>query len=195
MSYEQVIYPTTSLDENCIEFEVQTDRNYYDDLRQTYLASKLKLVKCRGYETYNSKEIKKEHKKETKLDEEATAEEEQEAPVPLVTHVNNILHSISSNVEVHINNQQTYNANGLYAHNSYISSNFKGITSDYKVVLHCEGYDYGEFPDEIMEAPLPEPFFTRKIKILRRPDGFMLYDNLGDDFFSTSELLYPSMKI
>ena len=27
-----------------------------------------------------------------------------------------------------------------------------------------------------------------------RPDGFMLYDKLGDDFFSTSELLYPNMK-
>ena len=26
-SHEQEIYPTTSLDENCIEFEFQTDRN------------------------------------------------------------------------------------------------------------------------------------------------------------------------
>ena len=32
-SLEQEIYPTTSLDENCIEFEFQTDRNYYVDLR------------------------------------------------------------------------------------------------------------------------------------------------------------------
>ena len=61
-SYGQKIYPTTSLDENCIEFEFQTDRNYYVDLRQTYLALKLKLVRGRGYETYNTKEVKKEHK-------------------------------------------------------------------------------------------------------------------------------------
>jgi len=66
------------------------------------LALKLKFVKGRGYETYNSKEVKKEHKEEAKADEEETAEEE--APVPLVTHVNNILHSIFSNVEVYINN-------------------------------------------------------------------------------------------
>ena len=59
-SHEQEIYSTTSLDENCIEFEFQTDQNYYVDLRQTYLALKLKLVRGRGYETYNSKEIKKE---------------------------------------------------------------------------------------------------------------------------------------
>ena len=99
-SHEQEIYLTTSLDENCIEFEFQTDRNYYVDLRRTYLASKLKLVKGRGYETYNTKEIKKEHKEEAKADEEETAEED--APVPLVTLVNNILHSIFSDVEVYI---------------------------------------------------------------------------------------------
>ena len=49
--HEQEIYPNTSLDENCIEFEFQTVRNYYVDLRQTYLALKLKIVRGRGYET------------------------------------------------------------------------------------------------------------------------------------------------
>ena len=47
-SHEQEIYPFTSLNENCIEFEFQTDRNYYVDLRQKYLALKVKLVKGRG---------------------------------------------------------------------------------------------------------------------------------------------------
>ena len=32
-SHEQKTYPNTSLDENSIEFEVQTDRNNYVDLR------------------------------------------------------------------------------------------------------------------------------------------------------------------
>ena len=45
-----------------------------------------------------------------------------------------------------------------------------------------------------MEAPLSEPFFTRRMKMLSRPDGFMLYGKLGVDFFSTAELLYPNMK-
>ena len=122
-SHEQEIFPTTSLVENRLEFEFQTDRNYYVDLRQTYLALKLKLVRNRGYETYNTKEVKKEHKEEAKAEEEETTEEE---AVLLVTHVNNILHSIFSKVEVYINNQQIYNSNGLYAHKSYISNNFKG---------------------------------------------------------------------
>ena len=78
-SHEQKIYSTTSLDENCIESEFQTDRNYYRDLRQTYLALKQKLVRRRGYETYISKKSKKGAQKATKADEEAPLEEEQEA--------------------------------------------------------------------------------------------------------------------
>ena len=178
MNKKSILQP--QFDENCIEFEFQTDRSYYVDLRQTYLALKLKLVRGRGYETYNNKEVKKEHKEEAKAEEEETAEED--APVPLVTHVNNILYSIFSNVEVYINNQQIYNSNGLYAHKSYISNNVKGAISEYKGVLHCEGYDYEEFPDEIMEAPLSEPFFAGRMKMLSRPDGFMLYGKLGVDF-------------
>ena len=96
---------------------------------------------------------------------------------------------------MYINNQQNYSSNQIYAHNSYISNNFNGVISEYKAVLHCEGYDYEEVPDEIMEAPLSEPFFTSRKKMLSRPDGFMLYGVLGVDFFSTSELFYTNMKI
>ena len=120
---------------------------------------------------------------------------EEEAPVHLVTHVNNILHSIFSNVEVYVNNQQIYNSNGLYAHKSYIYNNFQGAISEYKGVLHCEGYHYEELLDEIMEAPLSEPFSTRRMKMLSRPDGFMLYGKLRVDFLSTSELSYSNVKI
>ena len=158
---------------------------------------KLKLVRDCGYKTYNSIEVKKEQKEEARADEEETAEKE--APVPLVTHVNILLHSFSSNVEVYINNQQIHNSNRLHAHKSYPSNNFKGAISENKGVLHSEGYDYEEFPDEIVEAPLSEPFFTKKMKKLSRPDGFKLYGKWGVELFSTSELyiseLYPKMKI
>ena len=191
-SHEHEIYRTTSLDENCIEFEIQMDRNFYVDLGQTYLALKLKIVRGRTYETYNTKEVKNKHKEDVKA-EEVTLEKD--APVPLVTHVNKILHSIFSKVEVYVNNQQIYNSNGLYAHDSCISNNFKGAIFEYKGVSHCGGYDYEELPDEIMETPLSEPFSTKRVRMRRRPDGLMLYGELGVDFFSTSELLYPNMKI
>ena len=117
LSREKEIYPITSLDEICTEFEFQTDRNYYVNLRQIYLALKFKFATGCGYETYNTKQNKKEHKEEAKADKEETAEEEQEALVPFVTHIN-ILHSIFSNVEVYINSQHIDNSNGLYAHKS-----------------------------------------------------------------------------
>ena len=68
-------------------------------------------------------------------------------------------HSIFSNVEVYINNQQFYNSNGLFAHISYSSNNFKGAISEYKEVLHFKGYHYEEVPDKSLEAPLFETFF------------------------------------
>ena len=105
------------------------------------MAFKLKSVKCCGYEICNTKKIGKKHKNEAKADKETAAEEEQEAPAPLVTHVNNIFHSIFRNVEVYINNQQTFNSNGLYAHKSYISNNFLRVLFGYKEVLHCEEHD------------------------------------------------------
>ena len=64
-SQEQETFPTTSLHKNCIEFEIQTERNYYVDLRQSFLALKLKLVRGRGYDTYEKKEKKKKHKDES----------------------------------------------------------------------------------------------------------------------------------
>ena len=93
-----------------------------------------------------------------------------------------------------MNNQQIYNFNGLYAL-SYSSKNLKEAIYEYKGVSHCKGYYYEEFPDGIMEAPWSEPFFARRMKMLSRADGLMLYCKLGVDFFSTSELLRPNMKI
>ena len=104
------------------------------------------------------------------------------------------MHSIFSSVEVYINNQQTYSSNGLYSHKSYISNNFKGAITEYRRVLHCEGYDYEQHPDDVTNR-LPYPFFTKRMTLLSRPDGFMWYGKLGIDILSTSELLYPNMKI
>ena len=107
-SQEQENYPTTSLDENSIEFEFQTDRNVYVDLRQTYLALKIKLVKGRGFHTYKTAEKKKEHKEDTVFTERGDDDVEfieEDEGVPHITHVNNILHSIFSNAELYINNK------------------------------------------------------------------------------------------
>ena len=192
-SHEQEFYPTTSVDENSIEFEFQTDRNVYVDLRQTHFALKFKIVKGHGFDTYKTSE-KKEHKEDTVFAETGNDDAEfieEDEGVPHFTHVNNILHSIFSNAELYINNHEIYNSNGLYAHKSHISKNFKCTLSGYKGVFHCQGYDYEEYPENLLEGP----FFTRRMKLYSRRDGFMLYGRLGIDFFTTSELLYPNMKV
>ena len=158
-SHEQEIYPTTSLDENSIRFEFQTDRNVYVALRQTYPALKFKLVKRRGFDTYKTTEKKQEHKEDavfTETGEDNVEFIEEDEGVPHIVHLNKILHSIFSNAELYINNHQIYKSNGLYAHKAHISNNFKSTLSDYKGVLHCEGYDYEEDPEKLDEGP----FFT-----------------------------------
>ena len=94
-----------------------------------------------------------------------------------------------------INSQQVYNSNGLYAHKPYNSNKFKASISENKGGLLCAGYEHEEFLDENMEAVLSEPPFIRRMKMFSRHDGFMSYDDMGVDFFSTSELLNLTIEI
>ena len=184
-SHEQENYATTSFDENSIELGFQTDRNVYVVLRQSYLALKFKLVEGRGFDTYKTTENKEEHKEDTVFTETGDGDLEfieEDEGVPHITHVNNILHSFFSNAELYINNHQINNSNGLYAHKLHNSNNFKSTLSDCQGVLHCEGYDHEEDPENILEGL----FFTRRRKLYSKPDGFMLYGKLGIDFLTTS---------
>ena len=49
--------------------------------------------------------------------------------------------------------------------------------------------------DDIQDSPLSHPFFSRRLKMLLTSDGFSLYRELGVDFFTTSGLLDPNMKL
>ena len=100
-SHEQEIYPTTSLDGNCIEFELQTDRNFYVDLKQSFLALKLKSVEGRAYNTYKKEEKRKEHKDDSVAFTETGTSDDEEEEKTRFTYVNNILHLLFSNIEVY----------------------------------------------------------------------------------------------
>ena len=90
----------------------------------------------------------------------------------------------------YINNHQIYNSNGLYAHKSHFQQ-FQKYIDRLQGVLKSEGYDYEEDPENLLEGP----FFTRRMNLYKRPEGFMVYGKLGVDFLTTSELLYPSLKV
>ena len=138
--------------------------------------------------------MKKEHKGDTVFtetgDDDVEFVEEDEG-VTLITHVNIILHSMFSKEELYINDHQIYNSNGLFAHKSHNSNNFKTTLSEYKGVSHCEGFDFEEDRKNLLDGP----FFTGRMKLYSRLDGFMLYGKLGIDFLTNSEKLYPDMKV
>ena len=126
-------------------------------MRQTYLALKNKLVGGRGFHTYKRTEKNKEQKEAnvfTKTgDDNVHFIEKEDKRVLLITNVNQILHSIFSNSELYINTHLIYNSNGFHAQKTYISNNFKSTLTDYKGVLHCDGYDYEEHPENRNESP------------------------------------------
>ena len=57
--------------------------------------------------------------------------------------------------------------------------------------MHCEGYDYEEDPENLLE----DPFHTKRMKLYSRPDSFLMNVELGIEFLTNSELLYPNMKV
>ena len=69
-----------------------------------------------------------------------------------------------------------------------------GDITEIKGVLHCECYDYEQDPEDFTN-PLTNPFFTRRRKLLSRPDGFMLYEKLGIDFFSLPNCFIPIRRL
>ena len=55
-SHIQEVYPSTSLDESSIEFEFETDRSIYLDMREIHLQNKVGLQKGRLFDDFMKKE-------------------------------------------------------------------------------------------------------------------------------------------
>ena len=103
-SHVQEVYPSTSLDESSIEFEFETDRSIYLDMRDIHLQIKVGLQKGRLFDDF----MKKDEHGKADMGMSFTDDD-----LHYLTHVNNLLHSLFSNCEVYLNNQQVYNSNGL----------------------------------------------------------------------------------
>ena len=59
-----------------------------------------------------------------------------------------------------------------------LHNTFKEGSCEYTGVLQFEKHRYEDFPDKIMESPAFETFLTRRMRMLSRSDGFMLYGKL-----------------
>lgn len=181
-SHVQEVYPSTSLDESSIEFEYETDRSIYLDLRDTHLLIKVQINKGRLYDEYLNRTVK--------IDKDEEEEEDSLMDKDYVTHVNNLLHSLFSNCEVYLNNYQVYNSNGLYAHKAFISNEFNASTTSNEGILKCHGYTFEPNPDDSTS----DVFVDRSAKINDNV-GLTMYGRLAIDFFQCEKLLLPNTKL
>ena len=193
-SHEQDFYPTTSLDENCIVFGFQTDRNYYVDLRQTYLALKLKLVRGCDYGTYFTKEVKKvvPRKGRSRRGRDGGRGGSSSSRYSCRQHFALIFFQMLKYTST-ISKFTT----PMYSLRTYLTfpTTSREPSLNAREFCTARGTNMKNFLMNLWKRLCLNLFFTRRMKILSRPDGFMLYGNLGVDFFSISDLLYPNMKI
>lgn len=124
-SNSQQTFPTNSLNEASIDFQLETDRNVFLDLQETYILLKVRLKKGKDDVKVTDK----------------------------ITLVNNALHSLFSNCEVFFNNEQVYTSNGLYAHKAFISNEFSGTKGTKESISICHGYQYESEPNNFTSSP------------------------------------------
>ena len=179
-SHIEQLYPSTSLDENSIEFEFETDRSIYLDMRDIHLQIKVSLQKGRLFDDFMKKdEHGKPHMGMSFTDNNLL----------FITHVNNILHSLFSNCEVYLNKQKVYNSNGLYGHKALISNEFNASTRNNEGILACHGYEFEKEPSDYEK----NRFIDREEELLLE-NGSIYYGNLAIDLFQCEKLLLPNTK-
>ena len=180
-SHVQEVYPSTSLDESSIEFEFETDRSIYLDMRDIHLQIKVGLQKGRLFDDF----MKKDEQGKADMGMSFTDDD-----LHYLTHVNNLLHSLFSNCEVYLNNQQVYNSNGLYGHKALISNEFNASTRNNEGILACHGYEFEKEPSDFEKSP----FIDREEELLLK-NGTTYYGKLAIDLFHCEKLLVRNTKV
>ena len=168
-SHVQEVYPSTSLDESSIEFEFETDISIYLYMRDIHLQIKVGLQKGRLFDDF----MKKDEHGKPNMGMSFTDDD-----LHYLTHVNNILHSLFSNCEVYLNNQQVYNSNGLYGHTALISNEFNASTRNNKGILAFHGYEFEKEPSVYGKSP----FIDREEELLLK-NGSTYCGKLAIDLF------------
>ena len=101
-----------------------------------------------------------------------------------------ILHSLFSNCEVYLKNQQVYNSNGLYGHKALISDEFNASTRNNEGILACHGHEFEKEPSDYEKSP----FIDREEELLLK-NGSTYYIKLAIDLFQCEKLLLPNTKV
>ena len=112
-----------------LELEIYGDRNNFIDLQKIFLEIKCKIVQSSG----------------GGLKHDAGAPTEK-AKTDALYFCNNVLHSLFSDCTVFANGLKISNANGNYAHKSFIETELSHNKDPKNTWLGCQGYSFEEKP-------------------------------------------------
>ncbi len=166
-AFEQKIGPSYSPTGPTLEFEVIGDRNNFIDLQKIYLE-----IKCRIRNTNGTVLA-------------YTAGQDDQSDLPVL--VNNSLHSLFSECSVTANGVKVSSANGLYAHKSFIETEFSHGKDAKDTWLKCQGYTYET-------DPAADPTNARKA-LFRQSTVQHYFGKLAIDFFSCEKHLISGVAL
>jgi hypothetical protein len=153
-------FPVSGVDGPTLEFELQNDRNVFLDLSEIYLQLVIG-VKDLSTKKYVAKDVD-------------------------LYLTNNILHSLFSDCTVTLNGEHISSSNNLYAHKTFISTEWSHTEGCKDSLLACQGYEYCNDPDD-------EESIAENKRDLSKANKF--YGKLAVDFFNCDKLLVPNSKI
>ena len=161
-SFCQKLGPVYSPNGPIIEFEVSGDRNNFIYLPKIFLEIKYKIVQSSGADL--------KHEAGAPTDKAKT-----DAPY----FCNNLLHSLSSDCTVSANGTKISNANGNYAHKSFIETELSHNKDAKNTWLACQGYSFEENP-----ATLSTTEFDRRKELVKKSAERAFYGKVAVDFFT-----------
>ena len=126
-SFCQKLGPVYSPNGPMLEFEVSGNRNNFIDLQKIFLEIKCKIVQSSGADL--------------KYDAGSPTDK---AKTDAQYFCNNVLHSLFSDCTVSANGQKISNANGNYAHKSFIETEFSHNQDAKNTWLACQGFSFEE---------------------------------------------------
>ena len=172
-SFCQKVGPVYSPNGPMLEFEVAGDRNNFIDLQKIFLEIKCKIVQASGADL--------------KYDAGAAADvTKTDAPYLC----NNVLHSLFSDCTVSANGLKISNANGNYAHKSFIETEFSHNKDAKATWLACQGCSYEDNPGAIATAEV-----NRRKALVRQSAECTFYGKVAVDFFKCDRHLLSGVTL
>ena len=156
-----------------LEFEVACDRHNFIDLQKTFLEVKCKIVQS----------------SEADLKYDATAAADI-TKTDSSYFCNNVLLSLFSDCTVSANGLKISNANGNYAHKSFIETEFSHNKNAKNTWLACQGYSYEEKPGTLSTAEV-----KRRKTLVRQSAECAFYGKIAVDIFTCDRHLLSGVTL